>query len=249
MDSHLNEQVALVTGASRGIGKAIAERLGRSGAFVAGTATTDTGAAGIGDYFRETGIEGRGFVLDISADDSVAQLDKVLKTASITPSILVNNAGITRDNLVLRMKRQEWDEVVNTNLNAVYRLSKLCLRNMVKARYGRIINITSVVALSGNPGQANYAAAKSGIIGFTRALAKETGSRGITVNCVAPGLIDTDMTANLAGGQREKLLEQIPLGRLGLADDIAYAVEFIASPVAGYITGEVLNVNGGMYMA
>lgn len=249
MDFHLKEQVALVTGASRGIGKAIAGRLGRSGAFVAGTATTETGAAGIEEFFRETGIEGRGFVLDISADDSVAQLDEVLKAASIAPSILVNNAGITRDNLMLRMKQQEWYEVINTNLSAVYRLSKLCLRNMIKARYGRIINITSVVALSGNPGQTNYVAAKSGVIGFTRALARETGSRGITVNCIAPGFIDTDMTASLAGGQREKLLEQIPLGRLGLADDVAYAVEFIASPAAGYITGEVLNVNGGMYMA
>ena len=249
MDFHLKDQVALVTGASRGIGKAIAGRLGRSGAFVAGTSTTETGAAGIEEFFRKTGIEGRGFVLDISADDSVAQLDEVLKAASITPSILVNNAGITRDNLMLRMKHQEWDEVINTNLNAVYRLSKLCLRNMIKSRYGRIINITSVVALSGNPGQTNYVAAKSGIIGFTRALAKETGSRGITVNCIAPGFIDTDMTAKLEAGQREKLLEQIPLGRLGLADDVAYAVEFIASPAAGYITGEVLNVNGGMYMA
>ena len=249
MNFHLKDQIALVTGASRGIGKAIAGRLGRCGAFVAGTATTETGAAGIEEFFRETGIEGRGFVLDISADDSVAQLDEVMKAASLTPSILVNNAGITRDNLMLRMKQQEWDEVINTNLNAVYRLSKLCLRNMIKSRYGRIINITSVVALSGNPGQTNYVAAKSGIIGFTRALAKETGSRGITVNCIAPGFIDTDMTAKLAAGQREKLLEQIPLGRLGLADDVAYAVEFIASPAAGYITGEVLNVNGGMYMA
>ncbi len=249
MDLHLKQQVALVTGASRGIGKAIAARLGRSGAFVAGTATTESGADGIDKFFREQGLEGRGFVLDISADDSVAQLGEILKLASITPSILVNNAGITRDNLMLRMKQQEWDDVINTNLNAVYRLSKLCLRNMVKARYGRIINITSVVALSGNPGQTNYVAAKSGIIGFTRALAKETGSRGITVNCVAPGFIDTDMTADLADGQREKLLEQIPLGRLGIADDIAYAVEFIASPAAGYISGEVLNVNGGMYMA
>ena len=249
MDSPLKDQIALVTGASRGIGKAIAGRLGRSGAFVAGTATTEAGAAGIEEFFKQTGIDGRGFVLDISADDSVGALDEVLKAAAIAPSILVNNAGITRDNLMLRMKQQEWDEVINTNLNAVYRLSKLCLRNMIKSRYGRIINITSVVALSGNPGQTNYAAAKSGIIGFTRALARETGSRGITVNCIAPGFIDTDMTANLASGQREKLLEQIPLGRLGLADDVAYAVEFIASAAAGYITGEVLNVNGGMYMA
>ena len=249
MDSHLKEQVALVTGASRGIGKAIAARLGRSGAFVAGTATTEAGAAGIVEFFKETGIAGRGFVLDISADDSVARLGEVLKAASMAPSILVNNAGITRDNLMLRMKQQEWDEVINTNLNAVYRLSKLCLRNMIKARYGRIINITSVVALSGNPGQTNYVAAKSGIIGFTRALAQETGSRNVTVNCIAPGFIDTDMTATLAAGQREKLLEQIPLGRLGSAEDVAQAVEFIASPAAAYITGEVLNVNGGMYMA
>ena len=248
MDLHLKDQVALVSGASRGIGKAIAERLGRAGAFVAGTATTETGAAGIDDFFRETDITGRGFVLDTSADDSVARLGEALQAASVTPSILVNNAGITRDNLMLRMKQQEWDEVINTNLSAVYRLSKLCLRNMIKARYGRIINITSVVALSGNPGQTNYAAAKSGMIGFTRALAQETGSRSITVNCIAPGFIDTDMTAKLSAEQREKLLEQIPLGRLGLADDVAYAVEFIASSAASYITGETLNVNGGMYM-
>lgn len=248
-NTHLKDQVALVTGASRGIGKAIAERLGIAGAFVAGTATTDAGAARIEAFFRGKGIDGRGFVLDIGADASVALLDETMKGAAIAPSILVNNAGITRDNLMLRMKQQEWDDVINTNLNAVYRLSKLCLRNMIKARYGRIVNITSVVALSGNPGQTNYVAAKSGIIGFTRALARETGSRGITVNCVAPGFIDTDMTANLTAEQRDKLLEQIPLGRLGLADDVAHAVEFIASQAAGYITGEVLNVNGGMYMA
>ena len=249
MNSHLKDQVALVTGASRGIGKAIAGRLGQAGACIAGTATTEQGTAGIDEFFKETGINGRGFVLDISSNESVTGLNESLNAAGITPSILVNNAGITRDNLMMRMKQQEWDEVIDTNLNSVYRLTKLCLRNMLKARYGRIINITSVVALSGNPGQANYAAAKSGIMGFTRALAKEIGSRGITVNCIAPGFIETDMTAGLAAGQREKLLEQIPLGRLGLADDIAYAVEFIASADAGYITGEVLNVNGGMYMA
>ena len=249
MNFHLKDQVALVTGASRGIGKAIAERLGRSGAYVIGTATTEGGAAGIQEFFSETGINGSGYVLDISTNDSVALLGEALKAGDIRPSILVNNAGITRDNLMLRMKQQEWDEVIDTNLNSAYRLCKLCLRDMIKARYGRIINITSVVALSGNPGQVNYVAAKSGIIGFTRALAKETGTRGITVNCIAPGFIDTDMTAVLAAEQREKLLEQIPLGRLGLAEDIAYAVEFIASPAAGYITGEVLNVNGGMYMA
>lgn len=249
MNFHLEGQTALVTGASRGIGKAIAERLGRTGAFVAGTATSEEGAAGIKKFFDEAGIAGRGFVLDVSSDESVTRLDESLKEAAITPSILVNNAGITRDNLVLRMKQQEWDDVINTNLNSVYRLCKLCLRNMVKARYGRIVNIVSVVALSGNPGQTNYVAAKSGIIGFTRALAKETGSRGITVNCVAPGFIDTDMTAGLATEHRDRLLEQIPLGRLGVAGDIAYAVEFITSPAAGYITGEVINVNGGMYMA
>ena len=249
MNFHLKDQVALVTGASRGIGKAIAERLGRSGAHVIGTATTEDGAARIGEFFAETGINGSGYILDISTNDSVALMGEALKAGDIRPSILVNNAGITRDNLMLRMKQQEWDEVIDTNLNSVYRLCKLCLRDMIKARYGRIINITSVVALSGNPGQVNYVAAKSGIIGFTRALARETGTRGITVNCIAPGFIDTDMTAVLATEQREKLLEQIPLGRLGLAEDIAYAVEFIASPAAGYITGEVLNVNGGMYMA
>ena len=249
MNIHLKDQVALVTGASRGIGKSIAERLGRAGAYIAGTATTERGAAGIEEFFKEAGINGRGFVLDISTNESVAGLNVSLSAAGITPSILVNNAGITRDNLVMRMKQQEWDDVIDTNLNSVYRLTKLCLRNMIKARYGRIINITSVVALSGNPGQANYVAAKSGVIGFTRALAKEIGSRGITVNCIAPGFIETDMTAGLAAGQRSKLLAQIPLGRLGLADDIAYAVEFIASAAAGYITGEVLNVNGGMYMA
>ncbi len=249
MNNHLNDQVALVTGASRGIGKAIAERLGRSGAHVIGTATTEDGAAGIEEFFTETGINGSGYVLDISTNDSVALMGEALKAGDIRPSILVNNAGITRDNLLLRMKQQEWDEVIDTNLNSVYRLCKLCLRDMVKARHGRIINITSVVALSGNPGQTNYVAAKSGMIGFTRALAKEIGARGITVNCIAPGFIDTDMTAELSAEQRAELLEQIPLGRLGLAEDIACAVEFIASPAAGYITGEVLNINGGMYMA
>ena len=249
MNITLKDQVALVTGASRGIGKAIAEQLGRAGAYVAGTATTENGAAGIEAFFSDAGINGKGYVLDIRADESVADLNEALKSADSRPSILVNNAGITRDNLMLRMKQQEWDEVIDTNLNSVYRLCKLCLRDMVKARYGRIINITSVVALSGNPGQTNYVAAKSGMIGFTRALAKEIGSRGITVNCIAPGFIDTDMTAELSAEQRAKLLEQIPLGRLGLAEDIACAVEFIASPAAGYITGEVLNVNGGMYMA
>ena len=187
--------------------------------------------------------------MNISENESVARLNDGLNEADIKPSILVNNAGITRDNLMLRMKQQEWDEVINTNLNSVYRLSKLCLRNMIKARYGRIINIASVVALSGNPGQVNYVAAKAGMIGFTRALAKEIGSRGVTVNCVAPGFIETDMTAGLPDKQREKLLEQIPLGRFGLAEEIAHTVEYIASSAAGYITGEVINVNGGMYMA
>ena len=249
MNVNFNEQVALVTGASRGIGQAIAERLGRSGACIAGTATTEEGAKRIEENFKSAGINGSGLVLNISEDESVARLGERLNEIDLKPSILVNNAGITRDNLMMRMKQQEWDEVINTNLNSVYRLSKLCLRAMIKARYGRIINIASVVALSGNPGQVNYVAAKAGMIGFTRALAKEIGSRNITVNCVAPGFIKTDMTADLTDDQREKLLEQIPLGRFGLAEEVAQTVEFIASAAAGYITGEVININGGMYMA
>ena len=249
MNINLTGQTALVTGASRGIGRAIARQLGEAGAYITGTATTGAGAKKIEDDFEAAGIKGSGFVLDISEDESVAELNGFLNENARMPSILVNNAGITRDNLMMRMKRQEWDEVIDTNLNSIYRLSKICLRNMMKARYGRIINITSVVALSGNPGQVNYVAAKAGMIGFTRALAKEIGSRGITVNCVAPGFIKTDMTDELPDEPRKKLIGQIPLGRLGLAEEVAYTVEFIASTAAGYITGEVININGGLYMA
>ena len=249
MEARLNEQIALVTGASRGLGHAIARRLGQAGARVVGTATTADGARRIGEDFAAAGVRGEGFELDVGDDESVARLQAFLQRNDCPPSILVNNAGIARDNLMLRMKQQEWDAVINTNLSAVYRLSKLCLRGMIKARYGRIVNIGSVVALSGNPGQANYAAAKAGMIGFTRALAKEVGSRGVTVNCVAPGFIQTDMTEALGDEQRRKLLEQVPLGRFGLAEEVAGVVEFMVSAAAGYITGEVINVNGGMYMA
>lgn len=249
MEAPLNEQIALVTGASRGLGQAIARRLGQAGAQVVGTATTTDGARRIGADFAAAGLRGEGLELDVSDDESVARLQAFLQRNERSPSILVNNAGIARDNLMLRMKQQEWDAVINTNLSAVYRLSKLCLRGMIKARYGRIVNIGSVVALSGNPGQANYAAAKAGMIGFTRALAKEVGSRGVTVNCVAPGFIQTDMTKALGEEQRRQLLEQVPLGRFGLAEEVAGVVEFMVSAAASYITGEVINVNGGMYMA
>ena len=249
MEALLNEQTALVTGASRGLGQAIAKRLGQAGARVVGTATTTDGARRIGEDFAAAGLRGEGVELDVGEDESVARLQAFLQRNDCSPAILVNNAGIARDNLMLRMKQQEWDAVINTNLSAVYRLSKLCLRSMIKARYGRIVNIGSVVALSGNPGQANYAAAKAGMIGFTRALAKEVGSRGVTVNCVAPGFIQTDMTQGLGEEQRRQLLEQVPLGRFGLAEEVAGVVEFMVSAAASYITGEVINVNGGMYMA
>ncbi|MGI9228696.1 MAG: 3-oxoacyl-ACP reductase FabG [Gammaproteobacteria bacterium] len=249
MKIELDGQTALVTGASRGIGKAIATALGRAGATVIGTATGDKGVQSIQAEFSEQGIQGRGVLLNVAEPASIAALGKALEEADTRPGILINNAGITRDNLMLRMQDEEWEQVINTNLSSIYRLSKLCLRDMMKQRYGRIINITSVVALSGNAGQANYAAAKAGMIGFSRALAKEIGSRGITVNCVAPGFIATDMTAALSEQQQQVLLQQIPAGRLGNAEDIAQAVVFLASPAAAYISGEVININGGMYMA
>ncbi|MFT5350440.1 MAG: 3-oxoacyl-[acyl-carrier protein] reductase [Planctomycetota bacterium] len=249
MSTTLENQTALITGASRGIGKGIATALGEQGAFVLGTATTEAGAISIDEMCATTGIQGKGYVLDVSAVGSVETFASKLKEDGHKVSILVNNAGITRDNLLMRMKDEEWDDVINTNLSSVYRLSKLCLRDMMKARVGRIINITSVVALSGNAGQSNYAAAKAGMIGFTRALAKEVGSRNITVNAIAPGFIATDMTDALADNQREALLTQIALGRLGKVKEVAAAVVFLASPDAGYISGETINVNGGMYMA
>ncbi len=244
----LQNEIALVTGASRGIGRAIARRLGEAGATVIGTATTEAGAEAIGAAFAETGIRGQGMVLDVSDPVSVAAVLAATETGFGAPTILVNNAGITRDNLLLRMKDEEWHQVIETNLSSIYHMCKACVRGMMKARRGRIVNIGSVVGATGNPGQANYAAAKAGMIGFTKSLAREVGSRGITVNAVAPGFVDTDMTRALPEAQREALLQQVPLGRLGDPADIAEAVLFLASPRAAYITGETLHVNGGMYM-
>ncbi len=245
----LQGQVALVTGASRGIGRAIATELAKQGAKVVGTATSESGAAAISEYLAALGPEaGRGAVLNVNdAEASVALVEQVQKEFGAL-SILVNNAGITQDQLAMRMKDEEWDSVIATNLTAVGRLSRAVLRGMMKARTGRIINITSVVGEAGNPGQMNYAAAKAGVAGMSRALAREIGSRNITVNCVAPGFIDTDMTKALNEQQSAAILQQIPLGRLGAAEEIAYAVAFLASPQAAYITGTTLNVNGGMYM-
>ena len=245
----LQDEIALVTGASRGIGRAIAMALGARGATVIGTATTDAGAGAIGEYLAEAGIKGCGHVLEVTSVDSVAAVIDFIKNEYGAVSILVNNAGITRDNLLMRLKEDDWDAVINTNLSSVFRLSKACLRGMMKQRKGRIINISSVVGATGNPGQSNYAAAKAGIVGFSKSLAREVGSRGITVNTVAPGFIDTDMTRALPEEQREALQKEIALGRLGQAEEIASAVAFLASPDAAYITGETLHVNGGMYMA
>jgi 3-oxoacyl-[acyl-carrier protein] reductase len=243
----LNEAVALVTGASRGIGAAIADRLANDGARVIGTATTTDGAARITESLRGRG--GRGVVLDVTSQESIDAVIADIDAKEGAIEILCNNAGITRDMLLLRMKQDDWDAVLQTNLAAVFRLSKAVLRGMMKARKGRIISIASVVGLTGNAGQANYAAAKAGMIGFTKSLAREVGSRGITANVVAPGFIDTDMTRALNETQRETLNGQIPLARLGQPSDIAAAVSFLASADASYITGETLHVNGGMYMA
>ncbi|HZF20728.1 MAG TPA: 3-oxoacyl-ACP reductase FabG [Burkholderiales bacterium] len=244
----LQGQRALVTGASRGIGKAIALALGGRGAIVVGTATTAAGAQSIGDYLRAAGVQGGGAQLDVKVEANVDSVVADFEKSYGAISILVNNAGITQDNLALRMKEAEWDAVIDTNLKSVFRLSKAVLRGMMKARSGRIINVTSVVGSSGNAGQINYAAAKAGIAGMARSLAREIGSRGITVNCIAPGFIDTDMTRALSEEQRTALLQQIPLGRLGSPEDVAAAVAFLASPQAAYITGATLHVNGGMYM-
>jgi 3-oxoacyl-[acyl-carrier protein] reductase len=244
----LDGQIALVTGASRGIGAAIAHALGTAGATVIGTATTEAGARTIGDALARTGARGRGAVLNVTDAESIDRLLGEIEKEFGAVSILVNNAGITQDNLMLRMKDAEWDAVIDTNLKSVFRLSRAVLRGMMKERAGRIINITSVVGASGNPGQANYAAAKAGIGGLTRALAREIGSRGITVNCVAPGFIDTDMTRALPEAARTALLGQIPLGRLGQPEDVAAAVLFLASSGGAYVTGATLHVNGGMYM-
>lgn len=245
----MDNQVALVTGASRGIGKAILHELGAQGLTVVGTATTQHGADNIQAALDQAKLAGKGLVLDVTQEDSIKLLLEEIKTKFSAPTILVNNAGITKDNLLMRMKEEEWDAVINTNLSSIYRLSKACLRDMMKARAGRIVNITSVVAMSGNAGQTNYAAAKSGIIGFTKSLAQEVASRGITVNSVAPGFIETDMTTELSEDQQATLLSQIPIGRMGSVQDIASAVSFLVSNGAGYITGETINVNGGLYMA
>lgn len=246
---NLNDKVALVTGASRGIGAAIAEQLGAAGATVIGTATSESGAEKISARLQELGIRGTGKVLNVTDADSVAELMKSVQEEFGAPAILVNNAGITKDNLLMRMSDDEWFDVINTNLSSIYRLSKAVLRGMMKARWGRIINISSVVGAMGNAGQSNYAATKAGVSGFARSLAAEVGSRGITVNTVAPGFIDTDMTKGLPEEQKAGLLSNIPVGRLGKPEEIAAVVVFLASDAAAYVSGETIHVNGGLYMS
>ncbi len=244
----LEGQIALVTGASRGIGQACANELGRLGATVVGTATSDSGAQAISQYLLEHQIKGIGLKLNVNDAPAIEQALENIRSQFGEVAILVNNAGITRDNLLMRMKETEWDEIMETNLKSVFRMSQAVLKGMMKARYGRIISIASVVGAMGNAGQANYAAAKAGIMGFSKSLAREVGSRNITVNCVAPGFIDTDMTRALKDEQRQALQSHIPLGRLGQVEDIAAAVGFLASSKAGYITGATLHINGGLYM-
>lgn len=243
----LENKVALVTGASRGIGAAIAIALARQGAFVAGTATTEAGAEKVSLLLKEQGLKGKGCVLNLNDEASIKNLMTQLQTEGL-PNILVNNAGITRDNLLLRMKIDEWNSVLETNLSAVFKLTQLCLKPMVKAHYGRIINIASIVGCTGNPGQANYAAAKAGLIGFTKALAQEVATRHITANVIAPGFIETQMTSGLNENQRSSLMEKIPAKRLGMPMDVAHACVFLASEWANYVTGNTLHINGGMYM-
>jgi len=245
----LDGKVALITGASRGIGQAIAKSLATQGFTVIGTATTEAGASSISHYFARWGLNGDGIVMDVSSDESVEQGIDQVKSAYGAPLVLVNNAGITKDNLLLRMKSDEWDSVLNTNLSSLYRTSKAVLRGMSKARWGRIINVSSVVASMGNAGQVNYAASKSGVEGFTRSLAKEMAGRGITVNSVAPGFIETDMTKELTEEQVNAMLSVIPAKRLGKAEEVASVVSFLAGEASTYVTGETINVNGGMYMA
>ena len=246
--SSLQGQIAIITGASRGIGKACALALGRLGATVLGTATTVQGSAEISSYLAANQVTGSGLKLNVNDAEEIASVLESTLTQFGSPAILINNAGITRDNLLMRMKEQEWDDILDTNLKSVFRMSQAVLKPMMKARYGRIISVASVVGVMGNAGQSNYAAAKAGIIGFSKSLAREVGSRNITVNCVAPGFIDTDMTRALSDAHRQALLDHIPLGRLGSVEDIAAAVGFLASPQAAYITGATLHINGGMYM-
>ena len=244
----LQNQIALITGTSRGIGKAIALKLGKDGATVIGTATTDEGVKSISNYLNEAGIKGKGIILNVNDTDQINNLFTEIRKEFGEVTILVNNAGITRDDLLVRMKDEKWDEVIGTNLKAIFRLSREVLRSMMMARSGRIINIASIVGSTGNAGQSNYAAAKAGILGLSKSLAREVGSRNITINCVAPGFVDTDMTRALSEKQQQDLLQHVPLKRLGEPEDIASAVAFLASPSAGYITGATLHVNGGMYM-
>lgn len=245
----MSDQVALVTGASRGIGKAIAQQLGQQGFTVIGTATTEGGAESISSYLNEASIKGQGMKLNVTDPESMVEVLKAIGESYGAPAVLVNNAGITKDNLMMRMKDDEWSDVIDTNLNAIFRLSKACIRAMMKARWGRIINISSVVGSMGNMGQVNYAATKAGVEGFSRSLAKELGSRNITVNCIAPGFIDTDMTKGLPEDNKARMLTQIPLGRLGEPREVAGVVGLLVGDVGGYITGETIHVNGGMYMA
>jgi len=245
----MTDKIALVTGASRGIGKAIALELGNSGYTVVGTATTTGGAAGISAYLADNAIKGEGMALNVTEPESIAVVMAAIKERFGAPLVLVNNAGITKDNLLMRMKENEWDDVLSTNLGSIYRLAKACARGMTKARWGRIINISSVVAAMGNAGQSNYAASKAGMEGFSRSLARELGSRNVTVNCVAPGFIDTDMTKNLSEDNKAQMLTQISLSRLGRPEEIAAVVTFLAGDSGGYITGETIHVNGGMYMS
>jgi 3-oxoacyl-[acyl-carrier protein] reductase len=240
---------ALVTGATRGIGRAILERLGRDGLFVVGTATSDDGAKAIETHIAEVGIDGRAFVARVDDSASVDALIDRLKAENIAPLVLVNNAGVTRDNLLLRMSESEWNDVINTNVSGLYRLCKPLLRGMTRARWGRIVNLSSVVGRMGNPGQSNYVASKAAIEGFTRALAQEVGSRNITVNAVAPGFVATDMTQALTDEQKQTMLARIPLGRMGSVEEIAHVVAFLVSDAAAYITGETIHINGGLYMA
>jgi 3-oxoacyl-[acyl-carrier protein] reductase len=244
----LEGKIALVTGATRGIGRAIALHLGQQGAIVVGTATSESGAQAITAFLKEANIEGTGMLLNVTDSSSIEAVVSEIETTFGAPSILVNNAGITRDNLLMRMKDDEWNDIIGTNLTPIFKLSKRCLRAMTKARWGRIITITSVVGVMGNAGQTNYAAAKAGVIGFSKSLAREVGARGITVNTVAPGFIDTDMTNTLAEAHKVALLEQVPVKRLGQPEEIAAAVSYLASLDAAYVTGETIHVNGGMYM-
>lgn len=244
----MENKIALITGASRGIGEAIAIKLGQSGTIVIGTATTESGVNAINHYLQQANIKGMGILLNVNDAEQIAATLQIIREQFGEVEILVNNAGITRDNLLVRMKDEEWDEILETDLKSVFRLSRIVLRAMMKARYGRIINISSVVGAIGNVGQANYAAAKAGMFGFSKSLAREVGSRNITVNCVAPGFIDTDMTRSLTHEQQQSLIQHVPLGRLGHPEDVASAVAFLASSAASYITGATLHVNGGMHM-